>query len=175
MDTSNHNAEQTAHQRLDVPPYEPVSLDDLTAARMKLAAEIKTVFDGLDPLEKGNVSGLIDQLDFANQDLARCAEMLADAKAVNDTARSKASEKYSDDFPATRLRIRLDGDCVDEGKLLSQAERLSALLVHRIDSIRTLISLEKALYLNQSSGAVYDTQPTTGGNTQATGWRKVGP
>ena len=118
----------------------------------KVAEDLKWLYDSLDPLDKGNVSGLIDQLDYANQWLVRCSTLLADAQAINDLARSKASEKYGEDTTPTRLNIALNGDCAEERKLLLLAERLSALLVHRIDSIRTLISLEKQMAGNELRG-----------------------
>jgi DNA-binding SARP family transcriptional activator len=108
----------------------------------ELAQELKSLYDSLGPFDRGNIEGLMADLDYTNQWLSRSAELLAEAQYHHDKARGDASENHMD-ATATLLRELLGRDCASEARMLKLAERLNATLCHRIDSLRSLISLEK--------------------------------
>ena len=108
----------------------------------ELATEIDELYKSLkEPLDR-TPEGLLGELDFRCQWLARSSELMAEARYILDEARGRMAEKYLDSS-ATVLREMVGRDTAQENKLLVLADRLNATLVHQIDSVRTLISFEK--------------------------------
>ena len=114
---------------------------------LKLAEEMALLYESIKvPLEKGNPAGLMDDLTYRCEWLARSAEIVADAQRVYDIARGEMAESARTlKLNPTQTREYIAGGCANEHKLLTLAERLNATLTHQIDAVRTLISYEKQL------------------------------
>lgn len=111
-----------------------------------LADELHEIYKLLKTLEHANSQELYDELVTAQGWLARSGELVAEAQYIVDKKRGDAAQGYwQQNVGASILREFLARDCAEEAKLLKLADRLNACLVHRIDSIRTLISFEKHL------------------------------
>ena len=96
------------------------------------------------PLAKGDPVGLMDDLDFRSQWLARSAQLLGDVQRMYDVKRGEAAQDAADRGLGGNLaRDFIAGVCADENRLLTLAERLNSTLVHQIDAVRSMLSYEK--------------------------------
>jgi hypothetical protein len=113
---------------------------------MDTATEIGQLFDTLKkPLDRAP-SGMMDELEYRIEWLARSAELLADAQHAYDKARGEAAEAaWKLSLNATQGRDYITGQCADANRLLTLADKLNSTLVHQIDAIRTMLSYEKML------------------------------
>ncbi len=111
---------------------------------IEIADEVGGMFDILKQTLNRDINSLCTELDVASQLLARSAELLADAQYIVDKKRGECAEKYVD-TSATMMRELLAGDIAEEARLLKQCEKLNSTIVHRIDSIRSILSAEKEL------------------------------
>jgi hypothetical protein len=109
-----------------------------------LLKELSTTYSTLGELPRGNPEGLMTELDYANQWLARSSEIVAEAEEILTKRRGDRADHYaSTNVTATYLRVFLARDCVIEEKVVSLAKRLVTTLTHRIESVRSLLSYEK--------------------------------
>ena len=109
---------------------------------LELEKEMSGLYESLkEPLDR-TPEGLLGELDFRCQWLARSSELRADAQFIMDEARGRAAEQYLDSS-ATVLREMINRDTAQENKLLVLADRLNATLTHQMDSIRSILSFEK--------------------------------
>lgn len=116
---------------------------------MTIAEEMALLYAEIEkPLAKGNPIGLMDDLDYRSQWLARSAEILGECQFVYDRARGEAaSEATAQGLSGNVAKDFITGQCATENRLLLLAERLNSTLVHQIDAVRTLLSYEKQ-YMN---------------------------
>ena len=113
---------------------------------LELANELKNLYDSLKGLPKGEPERLLDELDYANQWLARSSVLVAEAEKVLNTKRGEvASKHFLNNISATYLKEFLAQECSDEQRLYRLAERLNSTLSKRIESIRSALSYEKYL------------------------------
>lgn len=110
----------------------------------EIATEVLGLYDLIKQDLNRDIGSLMTELDKTSQWLARSAELLADAQYEVDVKRGEVAEQYRGET-ATMLREILSAQCATENRLLNQCERLNAALVHRIDSIRSILSAEKEL------------------------------
>lgn len=88
--------------------------------------------------------GLINELDYRSQWLARSAELFADAQRHLDVKRGQESERcFAQAIPASTARDIIAGNSSMENKVFTLAERLNATLTHQIDALRSILSFEK--------------------------------
>lgn len=111
---------------------------------MTTADEMSGLYDSIKNPIARDPEGLLNELDYRCQWLARSAEILADCQGESDKARGEAAEKaYSMGFGGNLAKDFIAGLCHEQARMLKLAEKLNATLVHQIDSIRTMISYEK--------------------------------
>jgi len=111
-----------------------------------LAEELAMLYESIKaPINKGNPTGLVDDLDYRCQWLARSAELVADAQWYVDQAQGHAADGIETGTPWSLAKILIESKTADESRLLKLAERLNATLTHQIDSIRSVLSFEKQL------------------------------
>lgn len=112
---------------------------------MTLAEEMGLLYEEIKkPISRGNPEGLMMDLDFRSQWLARSAEILAESQKIYDAKRGKAAtEAVEQGLGGNSAKDYIVGECADENRLLVLADRLNSTLVHQIDAIRTLLSYEK--------------------------------
>ena len=111
---------------------------------LKLTEEINNLYEGV----KGGIDrtpeGLIAELDFRCQWLARSAEILADCQIILDKKRGEVAEQYINTEQSWNIvKSVIESKCADEKKLFCLAEKLNSTLVHQGDMIRSLLSYEK--------------------------------
>ena len=111
---------------------------------LSIANEVGGIFDLMQQKLNRDINSLCTELDIASQKLARSAELLADAQFIADKKRGEVAEKNRDES-ATLLREIIVGELADENRLLKLCEKLNSALVHRIESIRSILSAEKEL------------------------------
>ena len=111
---------------------------------LSIAKEVGGIFGLIQQDLKRDINSLCTELDIASQKLARSAELLADAQYIADVKRGEVAEENREES-ATLLREIITGKLADENRLLKQCEKLNSSLVHRIESIRSILSAEKAL------------------------------
>lgn len=108
----------------------------------ELGTEIRELYASIKlPLDR-TPEGLLAELDFRGQWLARSAELVAEAQYVLDEARGRVAEKYLKSS-ATVLREMINRDTASENRLRILADRLNATLTHQMDEVRSILSFEK--------------------------------
>ena len=120
---------------------------------INLAKEINENFEHCKQISiDADAPSLKAELSWCNSVLARSGQIKADAEKLLNAARGEASEEYlialnkkKVKFNATLFNVWIENKTQDEQALFMQADRLNAVLVHRIDSIRTNLSYEKLL------------------------------
>jgi hypothetical protein len=111
---------------------------------VKLAEEVNSLYESIkQPLDR-TPEGLIAEIDFRCQWLARSSEILADCQIILDKKRGEVSTEYI----ATKdgwniVKAVIESRCAEEKKLFMLADRLNATLTHQIDGIRSMLSFEK--------------------------------
>lgn len=110
----------------------------------ELVKEIDSLYESIkQPLDR-TPEGLLAELDFRCQWLARSAEIEAESQEYLDKKRGEEAEKANErGFNATTARDIINAQCSLEKRLYTLAERLNSTLVHQIDSIRSILSYEK--------------------------------
>ena len=107
-----------------------------------LAIELGKLYESIKaPLDR-TPEGLLGELDFRSQWLARSAELEAEAQFILDQKRGEVAERNSQ-ISATMLREILARECADENRLYKLAERLNSTIVHQIEAVRSIVSYEK--------------------------------
>jgi hypothetical protein len=111
---------------------------------VELSNEVSELYKSIkEPLDR-TPEGLVGELDFRGQWLARSAEILADAQIILDKKRGEVAESFVGTEESWNIvKHLIEAKCADEKKLYILSERLNATLVHQIDEIRTLLSYEK--------------------------------
>ncbi len=120
---------------------------------LELASEIKQIYEYIEHthfIQKSDINVLCDGLEQCNAYLARAAQLRADAEHFLLVARGKYAEEYNQQlngqkFNATHFNALIKSKTAEQEKINTLAERLTETLKYRIDSIRTLISLEKSM------------------------------
>jgi hypothetical protein len=114
---------------------------------IELAERLTILYGGLGPLPVSDVGMLMEELDALNGWLAESSQLVAEAQAMYDKERGDVAESLAGraDLSASMMRLKIDGQASEQKRLLMLADRLNATLVHRIDSVRTLLSFEKML------------------------------
>lgn len=107
-----------------------------------LAQEVSKLYDALKQAIDRTPEGLLAELDFRCQWLARSAELEAEAQFLLDQKRGEVANVHADKS-ATLLREIISRECAEENRLYKLAERLNSSLVHQIDAIRSILSFEK--------------------------------
>lgn len=109
-----------------------------------LAKEINHLYESIKAGLDRTPEGLLAELDFRCQWLARSAEIEAEAQEHLDRKRGEESEKcFERGFNATAARDIVNAACALEKRIYTLAERLNSTIVHQIDSIRSILSYEK--------------------------------
>ena len=111
----------------------------------ELDGEVRAYLDTLngDPLDHGNPVRLLEQLSDANTILARAAVLEAEAERVHSIQRALKTKTHSHET-ATVMRELVAGDSAYEAMIMRMAHELNQVLTSRIESLRTLVSWEKA-------------------------------
>lgn len=106
--------------------------------------EISGLYDSLKNPVARDPEGLLNELDYRMQWLARSAEIVAECQKTSDIARGVAAEKaYELGYSGNLAKDYITGVCSEESRILRLAEKLNSTIVHQMDSIRTMISFEK--------------------------------
>lgn len=110
-----------------------------------LADELTMLYQSIkEPISKGNPAGLVDDLDYRCQWLARSAELVADAQYYVNKKMGEVARKAEVGTAWSVIRAQMESESADEVRLLKLAERLNATLTHQIEAIRSVLSFEKA-------------------------------
>jgi hypothetical protein len=111
---------------------------------MELIEEIGELYQSIkEPLDRSN-TGLMNELDYRCQWLARSVELLADAQLILDTKRGKVAEEFIGTTEGWNVvKMIIESRTKDEKRLVLLAEKLNSTLTHQIDAIRSLLSFEK--------------------------------
>jgi hypothetical protein len=110
----------------------------------KLLEEISTIYQSIkEPLDR-KPEGLMNELDFRCQWLARSVELLADAQLILDTKRGEVAETFIGTEQSWNVvKMLIESRTKDEKRLVLLADKLNSTLTHQIDAIRSLLSFEK--------------------------------
>ncbi len=115
---------------------------------MDLVSEIQEIYSRIkEPLDR-TPQGLVGELDYRCQWLARSAEIKADAQHLYDQKRGEVADRLATEkssINATMMRFMVEGKSADEKRLLELADRLNAALTHQIEAIRSILSFEKQM------------------------------
>lgn len=125
---------------------------------MTTEEEIKSLYKRIESVGlNGDGAQLKDEMEQCNSELARSGQLLADAESILAKKRGQLVKDYlkKEKIQPTILKALVDAEVTEEQKVVTLADRLNALLTHRIDSIRTLLSYEKqmAIFENAASSA----------------------
>lgn len=118
----------------------------------KLTEEIAGLYESIKSGLDRTPQGLLAELDFRCQWLARSAELEAEAQHLLDKKRGEVAEELLPrDLPAHAMRMILEEKSSLERRIYTQAERLNSTLVHQIDAIRSILSFEKESQKNNGN------------------------
>jgi hypothetical protein len=111
---------------------------------MELIEEIDKLYKSIkEPLDRSN-QGLMNELDYRCQWLARSAELMADAQILLDKKRGDVAESFINSEQGWNVvKMLIESQTKDEKRAYALAERLNATISHQIDAIRSLLSFEK--------------------------------
>lgn len=89
---------------------------------------------------------LSDRIRRLNGYHARLPEIIATLDYIAYEAKARASEELADkEYPASILKIKIEGLCKNEIKAQKFAERLDSACVHQLDGLRSQLSYLKSL------------------------------
>jgi hypothetical protein len=116
----------------------------MTVDGEKLAEEMDKLYESIKaPLDR-TPQGLLAELDFRCQWLARSAEIQADAELIFNKKKGEVAETFlGAEESFNTIKIMIEARCGLEKRLLTLAERLNRTLTHQIEAIRSLVSYEK--------------------------------
>ena len=116
--------------------------------QIELAKEIDELYQSIKKPITRDPHGLMDELSYRCEWLARSAEIEADAQYHLDRRRGEVCDLF-DEENWNSLKIKIESETAQERKLLALADRLNATLTHQIDAIRSILSFEKQSRANQ--------------------------
>jgi hypothetical protein len=109
-----------------------------------LADELAELYSSIkEPIQKGNILGLIDDLSYRVAWLARSAELVADAQYHADKIAGDIASRSDPGMAWSAVKAIVAGESADQTRLLKLAEKLNSTLIHQIESIRSILSFEK--------------------------------
>ena len=89
---------------------------------------------------------LTDRIRKLNGFHARLPEIVATLDYITYAAKATASEELADmKYPASIMKIKIEGRCKNELKAQKFAERLDSACVHQMDGLRSQLSYLKSL------------------------------
>ena len=127
--------------------------------KLDLLKEINSMYDHISQISiNADSESLLEELGTCNAYLGRSAQLQADAEEFLNIAKGEASEKYfnslkamDERFNATQSKLFVESRTIPEIKIYTLAERLNRTITHRIESIRSILSLEKQLRASAGS------------------------
>lgn len=129
---------------------------------MTIAEEINELYKSLKQELDRTPEGLLAELDYRCQWLARSSEILADCKLILDKRSGEEAEKFIGSEDGWNVvKILIASRVREEAKLVHLAERLNATICHQIDAVRSILSFEKESMRNSQWNSPSEERPST--------------
>lgn len=121
---------------------------------MTLKEEIDSIYAQLGELPD-TAEAIKDDLSKTNAYLARSGNILAQAKAEVSIERGRVMYELSQkheliNFTTLQFKELINAKCARTQQLVDLADRVNATCVHRIDSLRSLLSYEKQQLIEEN-------------------------